>query len=412
MQLQFFNHPEGYVEPTVVGGTRTEKSVKGFSIGGGSGTTTYSDYKYVFQFKDHLGNVRLSYSDNDLNGSIDPATEIIEESNYYPFGLEQKGYNNVVAGGNDLAQNWKFGGKEYNQELGLNWYDVSARNYDPALGRWMNIDPLAEQMRRHSPYNYAFDNPVYFIDYDGMMPFGSIDGISNNFLSNEFEDRMNAKSQEQRIMPERLQYISAGNASGGDPGDPPNYYGPSVAVGAINPLPEVCIGCDSTNDEGFDGNVSVSDASKFVGATNNLIGARAKYNASNWKNYYGTVNKNADELAALTRSASNKLAKRSFRAGIAIDVAFGSVEIYNGYQLDGGSYGYNSQRATAGVVGNVLGGLIGTQFGKIVGGALGTEVPAIGNAAGVFTGGLVFGIIGSELGGEVAKNAFDNYNKK
>ncbi|MBS9462155.1 RHS repeat-associated core domain-containing protein [Flagellimonas sp. 389] len=144
-QLQFFNHPEGYVTPD------------------GQGS-----YDYVYNYVDHLGNVRLSFMDN--NGT----TEIVEENNYYPFGLKHKGYNDGVSPlGNSVAKKWKYNGMEYDESLGLETYDFGARNYDPALGRWMNIDPLAEQMRRHSPYNYAYNNPVAFIDPDGMLSFAS-----------------------------------------------------------------------------------------------------------------------------------------------------------------------------------------------------------------------------------------------
>ena len=147
--LQFFSHAEGYVK------------------------ADGNSYLYAYQYKDHLGNVRLSYADVDGNGTIDPATEILEENNYYPFGLLHKGYNEIAnSNRSEAAEKYKFNGMEWQPELGLNAYDFGARNYDPALGRWMNLDPLAEVSRRWTPYNYAYNNPIYFIDPDGMQAGG------------------------------------------------------------------------------------------------------------------------------------------------------------------------------------------------------------------------------------------------
>ena len=137
-------------------------------------------YSYVYNYTDHLGNIRLSYAKNPVGNVI----TIVEESHYYPFGLKHRGYNTgkqifeieiaelklkpappYFRNGN----NYKYNGKELQEELGLNVYDYGARFYDPAAPRFWQIDPLAETSRRFSPYSYALDNPVFFIDRDGMF---------------------------------------------------------------------------------------------------------------------------------------------------------------------------------------------------------------------------------------------------
>ena len=139
--LQYFPTTEGYVKNTPVSGANT--------------------YSYVYNYTDHLGNTRLSYTKDATTGSL----KILEESNYYPFGLKHNGYNPI----SPIPENRRlFNGKELQEELGLNQYDYGARNYDPALGRWMNIDPLAEKYFGASPFNYVLNSPINSVDPDGM----------------------------------------------------------------------------------------------------------------------------------------------------------------------------------------------------------------------------------------------------
>ncbi|WP_374504554.1 RHS repeat domain-containing protein [Flavobacterium sp.] len=143
VELQFFPTAEGYVKNTPVSGANS--------------------YSYVFNYTDHLGNTRLSYTKDTTTGSL----KILEENNYYPFGMKHNGYNPI----SPIPENRRlFNGKELQEELGLNQYDYGARNYDPALGRWMNVDPLAHKLPSYSPYAYCLNNPISMVDPDGAFP--------------------------------------------------------------------------------------------------------------------------------------------------------------------------------------------------------------------------------------------------
>ncbi|WP_080779088.1 RHS repeat-associated core domain-containing protein [Chryseobacterium phocaeense] len=109
--------------------------------------------KYVYNYTDHLGNTRLSYFKNGAGA------EIIEESNYYPFGML---HNYTVTTQN--AYQYKYNGKEL-QESGM--YDYGARFYMPDIGRWGVIDPRSQYT--HEAYSYVWNNPITFVDPTGMQ---------------------------------------------------------------------------------------------------------------------------------------------------------------------------------------------------------------------------------------------------
>lgn len=90
-------------------------------------------------------------------------TNVVQTDDYMPFGMA---YNSISRTGSS-PQKFKYNGKESQEELGLNWLDYGARNYDAALGRWMNMDPLTEKYHGYSPFNYVTDNPINAIDPDG-----------------------------------------------------------------------------------------------------------------------------------------------------------------------------------------------------------------------------------------------------
>ncbi len=123
-------------------------------------------FLYEYSVKDHLGNTRAVFMGSDLSGAVD----IVQKASYYPFGLIMK---RTDFGSASYPKNsYLYNGKELNSDKmpseALNWYDYGARFYDPQIARWTTIDPLAESSRRWSPYNYTMNNPIRFIDPDGM----------------------------------------------------------------------------------------------------------------------------------------------------------------------------------------------------------------------------------------------------
>ena len=114
------------------------------------------DYKKRKYFiKDHLGSVRTTV---DIDGNV------LGYDDYYPFGLQMPGRSSNSSNQND---NYKFTGYEDDDEAGLKTQHAGARRYDPVIGRFLSIDRFYDIYPSMSPYQYAANNPINFIDVNG-----------------------------------------------------------------------------------------------------------------------------------------------------------------------------------------------------------------------------------------------------
>ncbi len=129
--------------------------------------------------RDHLGSVRAVVNDSGT---------VLETDDYYPLG------GPLPTGTSTALQPEKYQGKEWNPAAAFNVYDFGARIYDPALGRWLSQDPMAEKYYLHSPYLFCAGNPMKFVDPEGRNWYKKGNGVFEYYEGQLSEEEMHNKN--------------------------------------------------------------------------------------------------------------------------------------------------------------------------------------------------------------------------
>jgi RHS repeat-associated protein len=159
--------------------------------------------KYQYHLADHLGNIVVLFDDVNEDGTIsieEDSTsidnEIIQRNHYYSFGLRVDAPHFMLSG--KPRADYLYNGKENHEELGLNWLSYGFRMYDPAIGRFPSVDPIADQFAFVSGFNYAENEPVGHIDLWGLQATLP-DGTSGPFTEEYVQEQEDLENERERI---------------------------------------------------------------------------------------------------------------------------------------------------------------------------------------------------------------------
>jgi RHS repeat-associated protein len=115
--------------------------------------------------------VLVTVSDKKLAVSANGTTidyynaDVVTANDYYPFGSQMPGRKYSQP---NSSYRYGFNGKELDKDMDGNCYDYGFRIYNPSLGRFLSVDPLTANYPWYTPYQFAGNNPIKFIDLDGL----------------------------------------------------------------------------------------------------------------------------------------------------------------------------------------------------------------------------------------------------
>ena len=335
---------------------------------------TNNGYVYDYFLKDHLGNTRMTITDD-----YSIATHIIDATSYYPFGLTMKVIGKEVTGGLQNKLKFNEGSELQNQEFsdgsGLEWYDTRFRQLDTQLGKWWQIDPKPDYSQ--SLYSAMGNNPILYNDIlgDSLPPILPI----ANLLSKGAYFGLNGQYQTE---PARGSTVTGLR----------DMQGSTNASGKVKPVAVVRV--DEAHGKGR------SEIGPHLNINEKVTGVPDPHT---------TLSSNQFNTLKTTGQVIDGINKVAFPIAILTDVLqFGSAIKTDVQQ---GASGDNTIVTGAKVAGGWAGAWAAAQAGTALGAGFGSLFPGPGTAIGGFIGGIgggIWGAIqGSSAGEKIGKSVID-----